>query len=893
MDDKNPFVVCATCFLADSSPPHQDGFHETFSPAGSLIEKIFPRRDFFEKYDLIERVGQGGQGEVWKTWDYELRRFVAMKRLTKAELDSEPDLYRFLAEAQITSQLDHPGILPILDVGLDPDDRPYYTTSLVTGRTLEQVWRSSEELSLQEKVRLLAEVCDIVAFAHSKGVIHRDLKPQNILVGKFGDVRVVDWGAAYILAQDRVRFEQALGLAQWDGIETARAEQILANPISPLATQSTGQPLTIVFAPPEILAGKRDELGFPTDIYAVGVMLYDLLAGGLPYALSDGTLPDPKILREEIIRGAPVPVAHRRPATPRDLISVCEKAMAHCPTVRYQRMSELSDDLRSWLEVRPVKARNPGILLKFQKWSLRHAPAVVAGSAIIVLSSVFFFISRSLKAETNAAKQASAIRSAELAERSGRWRDALQYWSQAEKAGYNDSVQLGLARAEAWTVLDEPGRARKELSKLAARSDLGGERGRVLLMIGEDEMFTPSNAQKGMQDVLKAIASGLAGDDNAYAKGLLAPSSAEALRYFQEAIFLNPYHHDAHVALLGLEFLLGQYEPLQSECRIFRTLYPDDPSPVILDAFELAAQNRLHDAQLRLKTIGSGTGTEAMERAGLVCKKLAAAAAYYDVNRFLSPRPVDSSLYLPEIDPFALSSDLFAVSATEPGARIPQLPCIKDGLLESLNGVRLLISPFMSNPDAAVRKIRNGWAHHAESLLPLIAGLALDRYKTDKDNSSLIAPLQSELFQMAADSTSMLPALPRAARYLAAKTQFDLAKANPTSQQAAAKNCLINARRACEDHDTSAEELAAYYDFAFALRDFDLARQLLVKSEALGVSGTTLTQKRIELEVAVGALDSARERIEDILTRHPEDAWALREKDILSEKIQAMAQPAR
>ena len=185
------------------------------SGAGA-VEKylgLTPRRDFFEKYDLLEKVAGGGQGMIWKAWDFEFHRCVAMKRIAEEAVNDLPAIHRFLAEAQIASQLEHPGILPIFDVGLDLDGCPYYTTQLLPGDTLETVWRqvnarSGSAWTVPRAVELLLRVCEVMGHAHSRGVIHRDLKPANVLVGAFGDVRVVDWGSAHILKSSLANFEE-------------------------------------------------------------------------------------------------------------------------------------------------------------------------------------------------------------------------------------------------------------------------------------------------------------------------------------------------------------------------------------------------------------------------------------------------------------------------------------------------------------------------------------------------------------------------------------------------------------------------------------------------------------------------------------------------------------
>jgi serine/threonine protein kinase len=196
IEEAHPYRVCAKCLFEDALRSSDDPESPAHEPVGAemqdavLVHNLFRRKDFFQKYDIIERIGGGGQGDVWKVWDFEFCRTLAMKRLGIKALASEPALYRFLAEAQIASQLEHPGILPIFDVGLDPDGRPFYTTQLLPGTTLGDIWdkvhdAKEPDWTVAQALRLLLRVCEIMAHAHSRGVIHRDLKPANVLDWSF------------------------------------------------------------------------------------------------------------------------------------------------------------------------------------------------------------------------------------------------------------------------------------------------------------------------------------------------------------------------------------------------------------------------------------------------------------------------------------------------------------------------------------------------------------------------------------------------------------------------------------------------------------------------------------------------------------------------------------
>ncbi len=559
------------------------------------------RPDFFEKYEISEQIGKGGQGDVWRVWDLELRRPVAMKRLSETHLSSESVVYRFLAEAQIASQLEHPGVLPIFDVGLDPDWRPFYTTPLWLGTTLDHVWRSVQgrgevEWKLNRAVELLIRVCEIMAHAHSRGVIHRDLKPSNILVGSFGEVRVIDWGSAYVLEAERANFRESFVPLNRTMIRTDREQAMWGLASSPLATAASGYPVTVVFMPPEALRAEAADFGVATDIYSVGVMLYQLLSGQLPYSDSDGNLPAPAVLRAKVFAQAAEPVRSRRRPMSRDLASICDKAMAHAKSSRYSTMTELANDLRAFLEVRPVQARAPGMLLTVARWSQRHKVQVLSGGLILFILAVSFFFTRGLQAQRDAARQITALREAEIAARAGRWRAALHHWEEAEAAGYDDAVTLGLARAEAWAILSSPRRARDELSQLMARSNLRYRRATVLLRVAEHELFDSSTSAQGEHRVREALALGLSGAEERFARGLLAPSTPAALELFHQAMQLNPYHHAANRHSLGLKFILGRRQEFATHARVFQLFYPDDPSPVFPQAVELMLQGKTIEA---------------------------------------------------------------------------------------------------------------------------------------------------------------------------------------------------------------------------------------------------------------------------------------------------------
>ena len=624
---------------------------------------------------------------------------------------------------------------------------------------------------------------------------------------------MIDWGSAHILQNARKDFEEPF---------------IPFDPqfIQPTAAQG-GPPITMLYTPPEALTGPQNEPCLENDIYSMGIMLYELLVGAAPYRKPDGKLPECEELRRAILQGPPKAVRKLNPAASRDVAAICQKAMAHRKADRYRSMPELGDDLRAVLEVRPVRARRPGPGLKLQKWAQRNVSLVLLGCAVLMVLVVALAVAHGLELERDAARQVTALRSAELAARSGQWREALQLWNEAETSGYSDSIQLALHRAEALTVLDEPARAQTMLLELAKRSDLGSRRGEVLLQLGEHELFDAATAKQGIERVRQALANGLPSPDQLYAKGLLAESTTGALDYFQKVLQVDPYHHGAHVQSLGLEFLLGRDQEFATHARIFKVLYPDDPSPDEMQVARLALRGHVAEAEEQLSELRRTQGEELWKEQDWVVRKLGAAGNYYTLGTFLNPAGQTNGAPLE-----ALSAEFATVFSdhvkNQPGLpftlRLPYLPCIQKGLLEGNDAVRSLTIPFVSDIPSAVERIKASLQHHPEALVPLMAGIILKQRQPQQSAGRIpLLQTQAELFQLASECTSVMPRLPPLARFLAARTEFELAGTHQTNSAAMRLACLTQIRRAVDLRDTSVAEDRVYFNYAFELGDYSLA----------------------------------------------------------------------
>ncbi|HVS10327.1 MAG TPA: serine/threonine-protein kinase, partial [Planctomycetota bacterium] len=352
-------------------------------------------------------VARCGMGMIYKVWDENLRRTLAMKVVLGADAapgsagTSQPDknrLNRFLEEAQITGQLDHPGIVPVHELGLDDEGRVYFTMRLVKGRDLKQVFelvrRGEEGWTLTRALHVMLKVCEAMAFAHEKGVVHRDLKPANVMVGRFGEVYVMDWGLAKVVGREdhrdlRPRADPQASLSE---VRTDRRDQAGSEPDAQLYTMDGDIVGTPCYMSPEQARGEMDRFGPRADVYSAGAMLYHLLAARMPYVPPEGVIP-PQAVLALLIHGPPQALAEAGPDLPPELVAICEKAMAREPEGRYETMLAMAEDLRAFLEGRVVRAYETGAAAEFKKWVRRNravAASLAALLAVVVGGSIGF-----------------------------------------------------------------------------------------------------------------------------------------------------------------------------------------------------------------------------------------------------------------------------------------------------------------------------------------------------------------------------------------------------------------------------------------------------------------------------------------------------------------------
>ena len=344
-----PHGFCSVCLFRTGLGSLDDENDEAQEPKRMQMD--------FGDYELLEEIGRGGQGVVYRARQKSLNRTVALKVIGLGRWASTPHLKRFRHEAEAAASLEHPQIVPIYEIG-ERDGSCYFSMKFVEGGQLDEVVRR-ERMSTRHAAELLVKIARTVQFAHQRGILHRDIKPGNILLDRQGEPHLTDFGLARLIEQ----------------------ESTVTNSFDVLGTPS--------YMAPEQAAGHTKELTAAADVYALGAVFYQMLTGQPPFA--GGTT-------YETIRL----VMETEPRNPRlwnpkvdvDLATICLKCLEKDPKKRYETAEALAQDVERWLRHEPIRARRAGVITRSRKW-VRRNPVLAAVTplvaALVAIVAVLFW----------------------------------------------------------------------------------------------------------------------------------------------------------------------------------------------------------------------------------------------------------------------------------------------------------------------------------------------------------------------------------------------------------------------------------------------------------------------------------------------------------------------
>jgi serine/threonine protein kinase len=366
------------------------------------------------RFRILRPHARGGLGEVYVAEDTELRREVALKEIRPSHADNQNSRGRFLLEAEVTGGLEHPNIVPVYGLGTYSDGRPYYAMRFIRGDSLQEAAtryhtkpfarESAKTLAFRNLLKRFVDVCNAIAYAHSRGILHRDLKPGNVMLGKYGETLVVDWGLA-----------KPLGMVDSNdaGEEGSLQPSSGSSYVQTQAGTAVGTP---AYMSPEQAAGRLEDLGPASDVYSLGATLYAVVTGHPPFA---GEIGD--VLRN-VEAGEFTPPNQVAKAVPAALDAVIRKAMSRRKEDRYPTATALAQEIENVLADEPVSAFAEPISMKTKRWARKH-PGTVAAVAATVLVGVFglsaglYFVNSEKNLKELARKDAVAAREKEAEER--------------------------------------------------------------------------------------------------------------------------------------------------------------------------------------------------------------------------------------------------------------------------------------------------------------------------------------------------------------------------------------------------------------------------------------------------------------------------------------------
>jgi tetratricopeptide (TPR) repeat protein len=845
----------------DSLAPVPDSMDEHGEP----IELSSPASDGplpeVPGYELLEELGRGGMGVVYKARQLDLKRLVALKMLRDEALAGSEELARFRTEAEALARLQHPNIVQIYEVGTR-DGRPFFSLEFCAGGTLARQLQGKPRPP-RDAARLVEVLARAVEAAHEQGVIHRDLKPANVLLTPDGTPKLTDFGLA----------KQLEG-----GVGPTQSGAIVGTPS---------------YMAPEQASGGSRHITLAIDIYALGAVLYELLTGRPPF---QGQTSVDTIL--QVLTDEPVPPSRLLPKVPRDLETICLKCLQKEPHRRYDSARALADDLGRFLADQPIRARPVSALERLANFARRNKLLVGSVMAVFV-ALVLGVIGTSLgmvqaqheservrEAEQQVAEELDhtraqaarrAVSDAEVAKQRGHWQAALDHYTRALELGHEDTVGVQVGMVDCWVALGQTPRAAAEIERLSRRTDLGKYRSLVLLLQGEVALIRPVGKVDALEFLRDALDAGLPPAQAAYARGLLGDTMPEAIRHFQEALELDPFNSRIHSPLLGMLFFLGRIHEARSVLSQLKVLEPQSRSVRVAEAILFALEGDTTASERRLVEAEQAGEPELVVR--LVLKYI---GFLRDEQLVWEPKNTpDVQSLLSEAEALIRPSPQKRPAGNDPRPEhlsfigVTQLPCLKS-VMRCLTPV-LLLGP-------SVERFRDLAEVYPEGGVLLAYGLQLEAEGWLEQ--------AEEMYRRAAQSSSLFRCQ-RRALYEAVRVGWVRLKSAQGPPDETTRRQLVEDLRVLSTSGAFPLKASVKMaDIAIGAGEYNLALAILADQQKRTPNVPEVLLSRAVAEYGIGALAPAYRTAEEVLRKDPRNKRAKEVQAAVLKQIQTLKDQA-